>query len=85
MKYILLIDKNVVAEIIPEFNPDLPGFTVSERYSPEFVSKLIAVDDDAPVEQNWVYEDGAFVEPKPEPEPSRVEELEPPIDDIAAL
>lgn len=55
MKYILLNAENVVLEIIPEENPDLPGVMLDERYSKDFVEKLLPVGDDVEVEQNWLY------------------------------
>lgn len=56
MKYILLNDDNAVAEIIPEENPDLPGFPVEERYAPDFIAQLLSVEDGVEVEQNWIFD-----------------------------
>lgn len=68
MKYILLNDDNAVAEIIPEENPDLPGFPVEERYAPDFIAQLLPVEDGVEVEQNWVYdpETASFAPPSVE-------------------
>lgn len=72
--YILLTDKNIVAEIIPDENPIFPGVPIEDRYTAEFISKLIHVSDDTAVEQNWEYVDGKFVEPVVEiPDP--IEEI----------
>lgn len=62
--YILLND-NIVAEIIPDMNPDLPGVPIEERYPANFISHLIYVSDDTDVEQHYVYdpEAGTFSEP----------------------
>lgn len=67
--YILLTDKNTAAEIIPDENPVFPGVPIEERYSPDFVAKLLHVDDATEVQQGWSYVDGTFVKPiVPEPE-----------------
>ena len=49
MKYVRL-EKGIVAEIIPEFNPLFPDVPVSERYPQEFVKKLVKADDNAVVQ-----------------------------------
>ena len=66
--YILLTGKSTVAEIIPDENPIFPGVPVNERYAPDFVSRLMHVPDNTPVDQNWLYdpETGVFSEPIPE-------------------
>lgn len=69
MKYVYVDSNSVVQEIIPEVNPNLPGFTVVQRYPVDFVAKLIPVVDTTPVEQNWVYDGETFSPPVPEPEP----------------
>lgn len=71
----VLIENCVVKEIIPDINPIFPGVPIEERYAPDFVSQLIHVPDDTPVEQNWLYdpETGEFSEPAaevPPPEPA---------------
>lgn len=68
--YILLSDKNTVSEIIPDENPIFPGIPIEERYTPDFVAKLIHVPDNTEVEPNWLYDSatGTFT-PEPEPEP----------------
>lgn len=76
--YILLTDKNTVAEIIPDENPIFPGVPIEERYAPDFVAKLLHIPDETEVAQNWVYdhETQTFAEP-PKPEPSPEPEPEP--------
>lgn len=66
--YILLSD-NRVSEIIPDIDPVFPGISITRRYAPDFVAKLMHVPDDTPVEKNQYYnpETGAFG-PPPEPE-----------------
>jgi len=75
MKYVLL-NQNTVCEVIPEENPIFPGIPIEDRYSAEFLSQCISVEDDVEVYQNWIYQDGTFVAP-PEPEvPGEDEENE---------
>ena len=76
--YILLTDKNTVAEIIPDENPIFPGVPIEQRYAPDFVAKLLHFPDETEVAQNWVYdpETQTFAEP-PKPEPSPEPEPEP--------
>lgn len=75
MKYIFL-QGNTVKEIIPEIDPSIPDFPIEKRYPAEFIEKLMPVDDETEVYQNWVYdaETGEFSEPSvEEPEESEVE------------
>lgn len=70
--YILLYDKSIVQEIVPDEDPVFPGVPVSDRYAPDFVARLKHFDDGMEVEQNWVYDPdtGTFSAPAaPEPEP----------------
>lgn len=66
MKYILLDEDNTVAEIIPEFDPVFPDVSIEQRYSADFISKLVSVQDDVTVEQNDLYnpETGEFSKPE---------------------
>ena len=82
MKYIRLNADNVVMEIIPDVNPIFPGIPIEQRYTAEFITTLVPVEDETEVEQNWVYdpETQTFDEPPtpepgpdPEPEPEPVE------------
>lgn len=68
--YIFLND-NIVSEIIPDEDPIFPGIPIEQRYAPDFVEKLLHIDDSTEVEQNWVYnsETSAFSAPDPEPVP----------------
>lgn len=64
MKYVRL-EKGVVAEIIPEFNPLFPAVSVAERYPKEFVKKLIETSDDTVVYVGMVkQEDGTYAVPE---------------------
>ena len=74
---ILRSESNYVAELIPDEDPIFPGIPIEQRYTPDFVAKLLHVADDTDVKQNQVYdpETGTFSdppvpEPVPEPEPS---------------
>lgn len=66
MKYVRL-NNNVVAEIIPEFDPAFPNVPITERYPAEFIKKLVAVDNSVEVRVGMVYnaETGAFNVPEP--------------------
>lgn len=66
MKYILL-NESVVTQIIPEEDPFFPGVPIEERYSSEFLSMCVPVEDVVEVHPNLIYENGIFVVP-PEPE-----------------
>lgn len=59
------VDEGLVIEVIPSENPDLPGFTLAQRYSAEFLNKLIEIPEDVPVGQSWRYDatTGTFLEP----------------------
>lgn len=59
MKYVR-IEKNVVREIIPEFDPNFPTVPIGERYPQEFVKKLVAVDDDEAVSVGMLYDGRSF-------------------------
>ena len=69
--YILLTDKNTVAEIIPDEDPIFPGIPISDRYAPDFVEKLLHFPDETEVEQNWEYDSETETFSKPQaPEPT---------------
>lgn len=71
--YILLTSENTVAEIIPDEDPVFPGVPISDRYTPEFVAKLLHVDDNTEVAQNWRYDPETRTFSAP---PKPVEEVE---------
>lgn len=75
MKYVMLTEDNTVREIIPEFDPALPNFTIDQRYPTSIVEKLIPVEDSVIVAQQYLYENGAFIAP-PVPEEEEQEEVE---------
>lgn len=56
MMYVRKNKQNKVEEIIPEYNTAFPGVSLAERYPREFMSGLIAVDDDVEVEVGMVYD-----------------------------
>lgn len=67
--YILLTEKNTVAEIIPDEAPVFPGVPIEDRYAPEFVERLLFVPDETEVRPNWAYDpEGGTFSPPPEPE-----------------
>lgn len=70
----ILLNKETVAEIIPDEDPVFPGVPIEARYTPAFIEKLIHVDDTTEVAQNWIYdaETGTFSAP-PVPEEITVE------------
>lgn len=63
--YIYLTESNVVRELIPDFDPTFPGVSVHDRFAPDFVAKLIHVDDASGAEQGLVYDQdtGTFTDP----------------------
>lgn len=65
----ILLNNNIVKEIIPDINSDLPGVPIEKRYPAAFVAELIHADDSADIRQGYVYdpETGVFAEPE-EPE-----------------
>lgn len=67
------IEKTIVAEIIPEFDPTFPNVPVGERYPADVVKKLVAVEDEESVHVGMIYDasTGEFSEPEPvaPPEP----------------
>ena len=66
-----LLTGNVVSEIIPDEDPVFPGVPIERRYAPSICAKLLHVQDDAGVEQNWVYDPDTqtFSEPATPPCP----------------
>lgn len=62
---ILLDEHNLVKEIIPEINPELPGIPVERRYPAKFLETLLVVADDTEVLPGWEYdsETGTFFDP----------------------
>lgn len=54
MKYIKL-NENIVVEIILEINPELPEFTLEQRYPQKFISTLIPVSNETIVEEHYIY------------------------------
>ena len=62
MKY-LRLEKGVVAEIIPEFNPLFPSVPVAERYPADFIKSLIRSEAEVSVGMHRTA-DGSFEFPK---------------------
>lgn len=67
MRYAYVNKKNVVAQFIYDDDPIFPGIPINKRYSAEFANQLVPCDDDT-VQLNWIYENGGFHEPEPEPD-----------------
>lgn len=78
MKYIRINENNAVMEIIPDYHPVFPDIPIEQRYSPDFIAKLIQVSDETPVEQSWFYnpDDQTFSAPPP-PEPGEPDPVPP--------
>ena len=76
------IDKTIVAEIIPEFDPVFPNVPIGERYPADVVKKLVAVQDETSVHVGMVYDasTGEFSEPE---QPESVTPSEPTVDPVA--
>lgn len=53
-KYLVMND-NIVVEIIPEYTDIFPGVPANQRYSAEFLSRCIAVDENIQVEVGQMY------------------------------
>lgn len=69
MNMYLYIFDNTVQEIIPEINPDLPGFPIEKRYAPDFLKQCIVVSEEIfnlqGIKQGMVYnaKTGEFAHP----------------------
>lgn len=69
MNMYLYMFENTVQEIIPEINPDLPGFPIEERYAPNFLKQCMVVSEEVfnnfKIEQGMIYnaETGEFAHP----------------------
>jgi len=72
MKYIFLTN-NIVHEIIPDLDPVFPGVPIEQRYSPDFLSRCVAVEDAEEPPAGYMYDPqtGTFSAP---PEPEETEE-----------
>ena len=55
MKYVLLTDNNIVAEVIPDYNPLFPDKSLQERYPENFILTLLPVDDNVEVDTGYQY------------------------------
>lgn len=60
--YVRLND-TVVVEIIPDFDMDFPGVPIEKRYSKEFISKLIHIEDNVDVRIGSTFLNGEFILP----------------------
>lgn len=76
------IEKTIVAEIIPEFDPVFPNVPVGERYPADVVKKLVAVEDETSVHVGMIYNASTrkFSEPV---QPNPVTPSEPTVDPVA--
>lgn len=91
MKYIYIINDTVI-EIIPDFDPALPNIPISDRYSAEFLSSCIEIEDSVEVLSGYLYDAETKVfsapvvpeppeppepsEPPSPPEPTEIEQLQ---------
>lgn len=57
MKYVAL-EKNIVTQIILEFDKNFPNVPISDRYNADFLRGCVVVLDDIPCFENWVYDEG---------------------------
>lgn len=75
------IEKTIVTEIIPEFDPVFPGVPVGERYPADVIKKLVAVEDEESVHVGMIYDanTGEFSEPE---QPKPVTPSEPTVDPV---
>jgi hypothetical protein len=62
MKYIYLRG-NITHEIINDINPTFPDVPIEQRYSVDFLSKCITVEDSVDVPIGYIYENGVFNPP----------------------
>jgi hypothetical protein len=64
MKYVY-IEYDRVINIIPEWDSTFPDIPITERYSAEFLSRCIVVDESVEVESGYLYnhETGVFTQP----------------------
>lgn len=57
------LDDTIVVEIIPDFDMEFPGVPIEKRYSKEFISKLIHIDDNVDVRIGSTFLNGEFILP----------------------
>ncbi len=78
MKYVYLVDGNVVHEIQPGRSKDFPGVSIKDRFSAEYLARCVEVKDSVEVESGWIYdgETGKFSAP-PAPEPVEADIVNP--------
>lgn len=71
MKYVFInkSNGNAVGAIVDAIDPQFPNIPIENRFSPEFLSNCVQVEDDAEVNSGMVYdfETGEFSEPEYEP------------------
>lgn len=79
-KYLYINADNILAEIIPDFDPVFPEIPVTERYAPDFLAQCVARTDEQisseGIELGMLYDADTdtftaapTLEPEPEPEP----------------
>lgn len=78
-KFFLYVDEtSILAEIIPEENPDLPGVAIEDRYTADFLARCVQRTPDQMAEESikvgMMYDKesdtfSALPEPEPELEP----------------
>lgn len=67
MRYIRL-SNNIVAEVIPQYDPKFPNILPQQRFSQEFLNECVTLSDDTlDIHEGMIYNRGRFEEP-PKPE-----------------
>ena len=71
------VENGVVMELIPAVEPAFPEIPIEQRFHESIIAQLVAVPEDASVEQNWTFdgETGVFAAPI---------ESEPPTEEVVA-
>lgn len=55
MKYVYIDNSRIVTEVIPDYVPEFPDIPVTKRYSKEFLSHCLEVNDSVNVESGMEY------------------------------
>lgn len=55
MKYAFIDNDRFVREVIPEFNPSLPGVPIGKRYTKDFLDRCLEIPEDLDVQPGMEY------------------------------